>query len=365
MFEDRTTANIKAEALGSINPATGLSSLAGSYADGTIGPAARVVMQLYQALRAVPSMLFVDATSGKYIDLVGYCYFNIIRRTGTYAHCAVTLTGAPGTIVPQGAVFLTADGLRFRLEAQVTLPTEGTATGSLEAQEMGSAYNIPEGALVSMWVNIPGLTGYTNQEAAGGTDTESDQALLERIDERRKRPPTSGNGYHYRQWALSVPGVGEAKVTELKNGRGTVGITIVDSNYEPASPEIVAACQAYIDQERPIGATPTVIAATGTEISVTAQVVISPATSADTVKRELESRLAEYFRQLIDTRYGQIYYTPEEDTDWPVWFNRIAALLLTIDGVENYTTLTVNGGATDVILGADAIPQVGEVVVTV
>ncbi len=55
------------------------------------------------------------------------------------------------------------------------------------------------------------------------------------------------NGWQYRQWALSVAGVGDAKVVELAQGPGTVGVTIVDSNMAPASPEIVEACQALLD----------------------------------------------------------------------------------------------------------------------
>lgn len=47
MFEDRTTEQIKKEALAEINPATGLSSMAGSFADSVIGPAARRVSELY------------------------------------------------------------------------------------------------------------------------------------------------------------------------------------------------------------------------------------------------------------------------------------------------------------------------------
>ena len=38
MFEDRTTENLKKETLAEIEPATGVSSMAGSYADATVGP---------------------------------------------------------------------------------------------------------------------------------------------------------------------------------------------------------------------------------------------------------------------------------------------------------------------------------------
>lgn len=49
-------------------------------------------------------------------------------------------------------------------------------------------------------------------------------------------PPNGANGWQYRQWALSVAGVGDAKVVELSQGPGTVGVTIVDSNMAPGVP---------------------------------------------------------------------------------------------------------------------------------
>ena len=47
MFDDRTQEAIKKEALAEINPDTGLSSMAGSFADAVIGPAARQVSEFY------------------------------------------------------------------------------------------------------------------------------------------------------------------------------------------------------------------------------------------------------------------------------------------------------------------------------
>lgn len=92
-----------------------------------------------------------------------------------------------------------------------------------------------------MLVNLPGLEGYTNGQGEGGTDRESDEALYLRVVEARQRPATSGNGWDYRRWALAVEGVGEVKVVELWNGPGTVGLTLTDSNFRGASPEIIQA----------------------------------------------------------------------------------------------------------------------------
>ena len=365
MFDDRTQAQIKAELLGEISPDTGLSAMAGSYADATIGPVAGQISQVYKALPAVTSMLFIDETSGGYIDLVGGTYFNITRRPGTRAVCDITLTGDPGTVIPQGAVFLTATGLRFALEEAVTIPAEGTAAGRLEAAEEGAAYNILAGAITSMYVNVPGLASYVNGEASGGTDTESDAALCQRIAERRQKPINGANGWQYRAWAMEIPGVGEAKVVELADGPGTVKVYLVDSNMEPAAGEIVEEVQALLDAQRPVGAAPQAAAPETLEISVTATVVLRSAVSAETVRAEMEARLREYLAGLVQQNYAQIYYTPEEDRPYTLIYNRLLALLLTIDGVEDATSLTVNGGTEDIQVSAGQAPVLGSVEVTV
>ena len=364
MFEDRTQEQIKKEMLADIDQETGLSSMAGSYADATVGAAARQISEFYQALPAVVSMLFVDETSGGYLDLVGQTYFNITRRPGTKARCGITLTGSAGAVIPAGTLFLTATGLQFALMESVTIPEGGTADAVLEAAQEGADYNVGPGAIVSMFVNLPGLTSFSNQQASGGTDTESDAALLQRIQERRQKPINGANGWQYRAWALSVPGVGNAKVVELAEGPGTVGVTLVDSTMDPASPEIVSACQTLIDAQRPVGATALVSAPTAVEIDVTAVVVISSATTPETVKAELGKQLGAYLTGLIREKYDVIYYAPEDDKAYTVIYNRILALLLTVDGVINATSLTVNGGTADTTVQPDQVPVIGSLEVT-
>lgn len=365
MFEDRTQENIKAEALALLSPAAGVSALSGSYADATLGAVAGQLSELYQVLPAVVSMLFVDEYSGPYIDLVGSTYFNITRRPGTKARCDITLNGDAGTTLPAGTVFLTRSGLEFLLLEAVTIPQGGTAEGTLEAAETGAAYNVGAEEITRMYINAVGLSSYTNGEAQGGTDIESDAALLARIRERREKPANGANGWQYRQWALSVAGVGDAKVVELSDGPGTVGVTIVDSSMAPASPEIVEAVQTELDENRPVGASVSVAAPGSVELAVSAVVVITAATTAQAVKEAFSARLRDYIEEIIRAKYGTIYYGPEEDGPYTVIYNRILALLLTIDGVENAASLTINGGTDDVTIQADEVPALGAVEVTV
>ena len=364
MYEAQTPEAIKARMLAEIKEGRGLSSMAGGFADGVVGPVAEEMSDVYLSLDAVPDMLFVDEDSGGYIDKVGRQYYNITRREGTRASCAIAFTGTPGLAIPQGTAFLTAGGLRFALLEQVTLDSAGTGAGRLEAAEAGAAYNVDAGAVNRMYVNLAGLTSYDNEAAAGGTDPESDAALLARIRERVQQPPTSGNGYQYRQWAMEVAGVGQAKVVELAQGPGTVGLTVVDGNYEAPSEDIVEAVQAAVDAQRPIGAAVTVAAAAELPVAVAAAVTVTQGGSKDAVRTALTAALQTYCRTLIDAKYTPIYYEPEEDVSYTLVYNRVLALLLNIPEVENFSSLTVNGGTADLTIQAGQIPVAGEVTVT-
>lgn len=362
MFEDKTTAALKKQVLEEINPAVGVSTMAGSYADATVGPLCRQVSEFYKTLPGVLAMLFVDPSSGIFLDLVGRDYFNLTRREGTKARCSVTLTGTAGTTVNAGTVFLTATGLEFVLLSTVTIGSGGTAVGELEAAQEGSSYNIAPDTLTQMYVNLPGLTGYENGQAEGGTDRESDEALYTRIVAARQRPDTSGNGWDYQDWAMEVPGVGAVKVVELASGPGTVGLTVVDSNYQGASEEIVEAVDTLIQSpgHRPVGADVTVTAAADLDINVEAVVVVSGTTPGE-VQTALEAALEDYCKTLIGQKYEAVYYGPESDLAYTLYYNRVLALLLTIEGVQTFTTLTLNDGTGDITIPAGSVPVIREV----
>ena len=74
MYEDKTPEAIKAEILAAIRQSQGLSAMAGGFADGVAGPVAEQLSEAYRDLEGVTSMLFVDESSGGYIDLVGGQY---------------------------------------------------------------------------------------------------------------------------------------------------------------------------------------------------------------------------------------------------------------------------------------------------
>lgn len=364
MYESKTPEALKAQMLGQIDQSQGITSIAGGFADGVIGPVAEVMSNVYISLDAVPDMLFVDETCGEYIDKVGRQYYAIERRPGTPAYCDMDFTGQAGLAVPAGTLFLTAGGLGFTLLDGVTLDAEGTGQGRLQSEGAGAVYNVGAGSIDRMYVNLAGLESFQNAQAEGGTDRESDEALLLRIQERVQRPATSGNGYEYRQWALAVPGVGNAKVVELQSGPGTVGLTLVDSNSLPAAEEICAAVEEHIAGLRPIGASVAVAAPEGVDIDVSASVTLTQGTELAGVQAQLEAGVKGYLADMIAQKYTPVYYDPADDKGYTLVYNRVLAILLGIRGVENFSALTVNGSVSDIPLSAGQVPVLKEVTVT-
>lgn len=344
LFEHETPETIKARILERIG--TDLQTREGSYTNDTVSPISFELWRFAMTLDELIHAFYVDENSGKYLDdhasLLG-----MARKLGTRAYAQITFTGSSGVTVPAGTVFLTAGGQEFTLVSDVTL-VDGTGTGQLMASEVGDDYNADAGEISQIVKNISGLESWSNGAAAGGTDPESDGDLFSRIDYRRKNPATSGNEAHYREWALSCDGVGDCKVTGLWNGPGTVRVMLVDYDRQPVDTAVVTACTDYIQTQRPVGADVTVVSATGTAINVAATVVLQAGVSLADVQAAFEARVDAYLRELAFKQYT-------------VYVNRIASLLMDVEGVTDYSALTVNGGTSNIAIAATAVPVIGEV----
>lgn len=345
MFEDKTPESIKSEILSGLSLTD---TREGSFISEMVAPVALEIWKLYDSLNALIPIAYPDETSGEYIDKKAANY-GITRKPGTKASAVMTFTGTDGTIIPAGTVFLTADGLEYETIASATIAS-GTATATAKSVEVGELYNVAAGTITQQTKSITGLSSVTNAAATGGTDAETDASLVERLYAYLQKPASSGNVYHYEQWALAVPGVGGAKVTPLWDGPGTVKVLIVGSNKQSVDETIVTNCAAYIEDHRPIGATVTVLSATGLSIDVSASITVDSSTTKETVKTAFESSLTVYLQGIAFDKYELVY-------------NRIAFMLLDIDGVIDYSDLTVNGGTTNITIGADEVPIVGTVVI--
>lgn len=348
MFDDKSPESIKAEILADMEGVYDIRE--GSYTNNLVSEAAYSLWRMYNSLASVIPMVFVDETSGEYIDKKAAEY-GITRKTGTKATCVLVITGTDNTAVPAGTAFLTAGGLIFYTIDAVTI-ADGTAEAKAEAEEVGEAYNVSAGEITKRNTNISGVTAVTNYAATGGTDPESDAALVTRLYEYMQRPATSGNAYHYIQWAKETNGVGYAKVIPAWDGGGTVKVIICSESLEPLDGTVVTACAEHIEEERPIGAEVTVVSASALEVSVTAAIALDGTAALEDIRSEFEKKLEDYFASIV---FSASYIS----------YNKLIYLLMSTDGVLDHGAVTLNGAQGNLFIGGEDVPKLKEVELTV
>ena len=246
-----------------------------------------------------------DSALDRYI----YPRSGLERKAATFAHGSLTVTGT-GT-VEQGTLFESGGGVQYYATETVAIEGEGTVPVTCTVD--GTAGNLPAHSVTQMPVAVQGIASCDNPEPiGGGYAEESDAEYYARYLLRLRTPATSGNVYHYQQWALECSGVGHVKVFPQARGAYTVDVVIVDSAGQPASEELVQAVQAYIDPESegagrgqaPIGAQCFVSAAAEKKIAISCKVFKSNTAEADSVTAAVKAAVAAY---LAGTVFVQDY----------------------------------------------------------
>lgn len=278
----------------------------------------------------------------------------VTRKAATYATGMVTIVTGTGTIA-EGALFESAGGIQFAATEEKSV-TDGD-TVAVQAVIAGMSGNVAAGAVTKMPVTLTGISVVTNEAAmTGGYDAETDDSLRVRYYAAVLAPATSGNKNQYVAWAESVSGVGGAKCYPLANGANTVEICIIDSDRQPASAELVAAVQAYLDPDSagigegaaPIGAYCTVTSATGLSIDVACTVTLASGYDAATVLANVTAEIKAY---LDNIAFSGTY----------VSYAKIANAVNDAEGVLDYTALTVNGGTENITVLDKSVAIVGTV----
>jgi len=350
VYEAQTEAAIKQRMLDAVP--SDLNKTEGHFIYDGISPAAIELALAYIEMDRIIKLGFAQTSYGQYLDYRAGEH-GLTRKAATKATGQVTISGANGTVVPVGSIFATGAGVQFATTAEVTIGAGGSIAANVEAVLAGASGNVPGASITAIPVSIPGVTAVTNAApTTGGTDTESDVALIERLLEKVRLPATSGNSAHYLQWAKEVAGVGDAKVLPIWNGAGTVKVVIIDSNKQPAAADIVQDVADYIETVRPIGATVTVASATGLNIAVTATVTLEVGAVLADVQAAFEASLTDYLKSIA---FQKDY----------VSYAQVGVLLFDTPGVADYSGLTVNTGTANVAVGDTEVAVIGTVVLSV
>ena len=309
-----------------------------------------------ELLAHIEAMLDPDNLTGDDLDAYIYPRTGQVRNAATKAVGVLTVTGT-GTITA-GDLFESEGGIQF--EATETVDITDSGTVAIRCTTAGTLGNLPAGSVTMMPVQLAGFVSVSNSDTThDGYDAETDAAYYARFLERIQTPPTSGNVYHYRSWALEVSGVGAVQVYPLGHGANTVDVVIVDTSGKPASSTLVKAVQDHIDPdsqglgmgEAPIGAYCYVSAATGFYLPISLQVTALPGSVQTEVTQAVKDAVTAY---LTSIAFRQDY----------VSYAQIAAAILSAPGVEDFANLTVNGGTANIAIADRKVAVLGEVTVT-
>lgn len=308
--------------------------------------------QLDDAARRLDPEQLTGAELGRYI----YPRSGLVRHAATFASGTLTVTGN-GT-VHAGDLFQSTGGVQFAARQEVAV--RGTANVPVVCRRDGSAGNLPAHSVTLMPVTVQGIVSCDNAAAMGeGYDEESDSAYLARFYAKLRTPPTSGNAYQYRVWALDTAGVGDALVVPLGHGTGTVDVVLIDAAGKPATAALVSEVQDYIDPSStgtgkgvaPIGARCFVSAATARPLRLRLNVTKGAQDDEETVTRAICAAAEAYLREIA---FRQDY----------VSFAKIADAVMSARGVIDYEGLTVDGGTANTPLAEREVAVLGSLEVT-
>ena len=302
--------------------------------------------QAYNEMNLMIEAAFADTAWDDYLTMRA-AEFGIIRKAATAATTILTISGTVGAPIPSGSIFATSTGLNFTITKDMTVGATGSVDVVGTCVNTGTVGNVDPETIIAIPYSIPGISAVTNQLAAsGGTKEESDADLKARYFLKVRTPATSGNANEYKQWALSVPGVGQAKVHSIWNGNGTVKVLIVDANGVTATQTLLDAVTTYIESVRPIGATVTVASPAAYALDVYAD--IKGTADIATVTAAINT-----------------YLKSNGFTSTYVSVAQIGKVMLDTGIITDYQNLIVGGSNNSVTLTEDQIPVCGKVTLNV
>jgi uncharacterized phage protein gp47/JayE len=229
--------------------------------------------------------------------------------------------------------------------------TGGRVTLPVEAVQPGVAFNANAGE-VTVQLSEIGATSIVNEDALdGGTDPETDEALLTRLLARFKGIG-AGNKRAYKVWASEIPGVGRVTVIPDWEGPNTVLVVVLTATGDPVAESVIEAVQAYLDPvkdqaegQAPIGHDVTVSTAEAVAVDFAAKIEFSPGFSLDGAGGTIAMR--DELTEAIEA------YLELGEPGSEIVRLKAAARLLSFDGVHDVAEVKLDGKEENVLLSAE------------
>lgn len=321
-------------------------------------PTAMVAAQLRgQNMPEAIQLIWPKFSYGEFLDYHAETKY-LKRKEAISASGEITITGTPGMVIPAGYIVSTESkndipSKDYATKIVCTIGVNGSVTVPAVAVNPGSDGNTAADTIVVNTSSYDDVDGVTNEfPFIGGIDEEDDDSFYARIREYDHNIGTrnTGNPSDYKLWAESVEGTGAANVIRAKDSSALVTIVLTDGNGDPASEELCEKVYNYImspedDLARlaPCGAFLSVIPPETQTLTITGKLELTSGT-LESITALFVKNLKEYFQEAIDNK--------------KVLYHRICNVLGDIEGVYDFSNLTVNGSTANIVLDDGVFPYI-------
>lgn len=317
----------------------------GSIIYNAVAPAAYELIEVYIEMKRIYDESFADTASRE--SLVKRCAERGIEpKEETYA----VLEGVFNIDVPIGTRF-SLDDLNYNVTEKIS-----DYVFKLACETAGTVGNSHFGTLIPIDY-VEGLeTAELKRLLIPGEDEEETETLRERYFSSFNSQAFGGNKKDYIDKTNSIDGVGATKVTPVWDGGGTVLLTILNSNFEKATDELVQTVKNIIDPLpggigtgiAPIGHIVTVESAEEMYISISARITFENSYNFERVKDSIINIINDYFLSLR-TSWANVDETV-------VRITQIETKILSITGIVDISNTKINRLEHNLIIPKYMIP---------
>lgn len=315
----------------------------GSIIYDALAPAAAELAQCYIALDVYQDQTYLENAVGENLDN-RVADYGISRNQATFAQRVGEFKDTDNNLmtIAIGTRFSIPNingGYNYKIISEIE-----TGKYVLECETSGSVGNEYFGELLPLTsVNNLG-TAFINDIYIAGEDTESDESLRARTIAKLTETPFGGNVSEYRQYVENLEGIGACLVIPVWNGGGTVKIVPITSGFEIPTEAKIQEIQTLLDPLQnqgvglgiaPIGHVVTVSAPTKFNIDISANIQLEATYTLEGLREAIEQSIGKYINEVQSN-----WATSEELT---IYTSRLIAAILTVKGITNVESLTING----------------------
>lgn len=283
--------------------------------------------------------MFPSTAVGEYLDAHA-AQRGLSRKGATYAIGWVIFSAAAeehgDILIPAGTVVCAAgDGLRFVTDSDaVLIKDEQTIEVNVTAAQVGSASNVAVGRIGIIMTPVLGIGSVKNSvKFSGGMDSESDEALRERIIESYQNITNGANAAYYRSIAMSVDGVYSVSVVGCGRGLGTIDVYACGKGGV-LSETTLQEIQALLDEARELNVDVKVFSPTAMRVNLYIRLAVADGYDFDTVAGEVQAAVEDYINDL--------------GIGHDVWLSNVGEVIYHIPGVAGYKFLETYGSDQEV-----------------